>query len=50
MWRLLVLAVFAAVLLYYATLVLHLTGIVRIGKKKAFSVKHLIPFKIWIED
>ena len=45
-----VFAVFTAVFLYYVSLILHLAGIIRIGKKKEFSAKYLIPFRLWFED
>ena len=49
MWRLIVFVTFIAVFLYYATLILHLSGIVKIGDKLGFKAKYLIPFVLWLE-
>ena len=49
MWRLIVFVLFIAVFLYYVTLTLHLSGIVKIGDKLGFKAKYLIPFVLWFE-
>ena len=48
MWRILIFAVFTAICLYYATLVLHLIGIIRIGNQ-SYKLQYLIPFWLWFE-
>jgi len=49
MWRLIVVVAFIAVFLYYATLVLHLSGVIKIGDSLGFRAKHLLPFALWFE-
>ena len=49
MWRLIVFVTFIAVFVYYVTLILHLSGIIRIGNGLGFKAKYLIPFVLWLE-
>ena len=49
MWRLIVFVTFIAVFVYYATLILHLSGIIKIGDGLGFKARYLIPFILWIE-
>jgi len=49
MWKLIVGIVFIALFFYYVTLILHLSGIIKIGDKLGFRGKYLIPFVLWFE-
>jgi len=49
LWRLIVVVLFFVVFIYYITLILHLSGIIRIGDKLGFKSRYLIPFVLWIE-
>ena len=49
MWRLIVIVTFIAVFVYYITLILHLSGIIKIGDSLGFKAKYLIPFVLWLE-
>ena len=49
MWRVIIVSAFFLSFIYYATLVLHLAGVVRIGRKAGFKMRYLIPFYLWIE-
>ena len=49
MWKLLCGVMFLAAFIYYATVILQMAGIVKIGEKIGFSWSYLIPFYMWFE-
>jgi len=49
MWRILVISFFVITAFYYLTLVLHLLGIIRIGRRLGYRLRWLIPFCLWLE-
>ena len=49
MWRLIVFVTFIIVFVYYVTLILHLSGVIKIGDSLGFKAKYLIPFTLWLE-
>jgi len=49
MWRLIVFLTVFLTMIYYVSLVLHLIGVIRIGKKLGFRASYLIPFWLWFE-
>jgi hypothetical protein len=49
MWRVIIVAVFLMLFIYFLTVVLQAFGILKINDKLGFSWKYLIPFYLWIE-